>query len=117
MFDSFIRKAIAVSVLSLPIVALTAHTALADKANFSIENNSDVAISELYLSDSSLENWNNDILGQGILDSGERITVDFADPSPDRCMYDIKAIFADGQEVEDYRINVCTNEQYQFFNQ
>jgi hypothetical protein len=117
MFQSFIRKAIAISALGLPLIALTAQSAFADKATFYIENNSDIAISELYLSDSSLENWDNDILGDGILDSGEQVTVDFADPSPDRCMYDIKAIFVDGQEVEDFRINVCTSEQYQFFNQ
>jgi hypothetical protein len=117
MFQSFIRKAIAVSALGLPLIALTAQSALADKDNFYIQNNSDLTISELYLSDSSLENWNNDILGNGVLESGEQVTVDFADPSPDRCMYDIKAVFADGQEVEDFRINVCTSEQYQFFNQ
>jgi hypothetical protein len=117
MFQSFIRKAIAVSALGLPMMALTAQSALADKSNFSIANNTDTVISELYLSDSSLSEWNNDILGTNILDVGEQTTVEFADPSPSRCLYDIKAVFADGEELEAFRINVCTESQYQFYNQ
>ncbi len=116
MLQSFTRKVLAISALSLPLISFMAPSALADKANFYVENNSNVAISELYVSDSSLGNWNNDILGQSTLDSNEKITIVFADSSPDRCLYDIKAIFADGQKVEDYRINVCTSEQYQFFD-
>lgn len=117
MLQLFTRSALMVLTSSLPLVALMSQSALADKASFYIQNNSDTAISELYVSDSSLENWNDDILDPDILESGDRVTVNFVDPSPDRCNYDIKAIFVDGQQVEDYRIDVCSNEQYQFFNQ
>jgi hypothetical protein len=120
MFQSFTRRAIAISALSLPLVSLLAQSALADKSDFQVLNNTNLAITELYLSDSSLDSWNNNILGSldsEVLVSGGSIKVNFADMSSDRCLYDIKAVFADGQEVEDYRLNVCENDNYNFFHQ
>jgi hypothetical protein len=117
MLQQFTRKAIAISALSLPLISIFAQSALAEKSDFQIINQTDIAITELYLSDSSLDSWNNDILGSDVLNSGNSTRVNFADMSNDRCLYDIKAVFSDGQEVEDYRINVCTNDNYKFFHQ
>jgi hypothetical protein len=122
MLKLFTRKAllgsaIAVSALTLPLVSLLAQSALADKSNFQIINETNLVITELYLSDSSLDNWNNDILDTDTLDSGDSIRVNFADMSNDRCLYDVRAVFSDGQAVEDFRLNVCEHDNYKFFNQ
>jgi hypothetical protein len=115
MLQRFTHKTLAIAALSLPLVSLLAPSALADKNDFQVLNNTGIDITELYLSDSSLDSWNNDILDRDVLEGGDAIRVNFADMSSDRCLYDIRAVFADGQEVEDYRLNVCENDNYKFF--
>jgi hypothetical protein len=115
MLQRFTRKTLAVMALSLPLLPLLAQSALAGKDDFQIINNTGIDITELYLSDSSLDSWNNDILSTDVLEGGDSVKVNFADMSSDRCLYDIRAVFADGQEVEDYRLNVCENDNYKFF--
>jgi hypothetical protein len=41
----------------------------------------------------------------------------FGDPSPNSCLYDILAIFDDGQSVEAYQINVCSGSGYTFYDE
>ncbi len=112
-----LRNKILTAALAIPAVALTAQTALAGKTDFRVYNGSSMTLTHLYVSDSSLDSWDNDILGQSVLPSGYNIQVVFSDPSPNRCLYDVRAIFADGQVLEDYRINVCNSSDYTFFDE
>lgn len=116
MLNTILRNKIVISALTLPVLALTAQAALAGKSNFRVYNDSNVVVRELYVSDSRYDNWDNDILGRDVLPSGSNIQVMFGDQSSRNCLYDIRAVFEDGQVVEDYQINVCTNTQYTFFN-
>lgn len=108
---------LAVSTLTIPLVALDTPNALADKANFQVFNESSLTLTHLYVSDSRRDTWDNDILGQDTLPSGYNIQVVFADASPYVCLYDIRAVFANGQIVEDFQIDVCRNTEYTFFDQ
>ncbi|CAD5950858.1 hypothetical protein PCC9214_02546 [Planktothrix tepida] len=100
--------------LVLPLVMFHSQRAIADKSDFVIANNSSKMVTELYLSDSSLDNWEYDILQTDVLPTGQSVQVLFSDPNSARCFYDIRAVFADGQILEDYQINVCRNNLYTF---
>ncbi len=117
MLQTWIRKAAIASTLALPMLPLMAESALADKANFWVSNDSVNTITELYVSESSRDSWDNDILGADVLAGGSSVQVLFSNPAPNACFYDILAVFADGQVVEDYRINVCSSDGYTFYDQ
>ena len=70
-------KKVSVLVLSLLILVFS-FAAVASAATIMIKNNTGVTIEELYLSDSGTEDWEEDVLGNDVLDHGEtlRINVD-----------------------------------------
>ena len=110
-----IRHTTIASILALPIFTLLTHPALAGKTNFWVYNNTNADITELYVSESTRDSWDADVLNPDqVLLSGDRLQVDFSNPSPNACLYDILAVFADGQVVEDYQVNVCSNQGYNF---
>jgi hypothetical protein len=117
MFQNTLRPVMIASALAVPLVSFLAPPALADKSDFWVRNDSNNTISELYLSASNLDSWDNDLLGNVVLQSGDRFQVAFADTSNNNCLYDIRAVFSDGQVVEDYQVNVCNNDYYTFFDQ
>ncbi|MEM9217425.1 MAG: hypothetical protein AAGD25_24185 [Cyanobacteria bacterium P01_F01_bin.150] len=93
-----------------------AASALAAKVNFEVRNNTTVALEYLYISESHLTDWGNDVLGpEQIIQPGGAVGIDFADLSPQICFYDILAIFADEDEVESMQVNVCDNDWYEFY--
>ncbi len=117
MRSTVLRHTLAASLFGIPALLLTAPKALADKQDFWIQNNSSTDIYYLYVSESSLDTWGADILGENsILASGYHIQVIFNNPDPNVCRYDIRAEFEDGHVVEDYVIDVCVNDYYQFFD-
>jgi hypothetical protein len=116
MLQNIFRPVVAASMLAVPMVSLLAPSALADKSDFWVRNNSRNTISELYLSASNLDSWDNDLLRSDTLQSGDRFQVAFGDDSSNTCLYDIRAVFSDGQVVEDYQVNVCNNDYYTFFD-
>ncbi|HEY9647818.1 MAG TPA: hypothetical protein V6C88_15690 [Chroococcidiopsis sp.] len=103
------------AVLAAPLAALAAQTALASKDNFVVNNDTRANMVELYLSPSNRNSWDSNVLS-GVLRSGQSTRVSFSDPSPQVCLYDIMAVFADGRQVQDYQINVCANADYTFYN-
>lgn len=117
MLHTLARHAAIASALTLPFIALTAEKALADKSDFRVHNDSNATITELYVSESSRDSWDNDILEADVLTTGSSIQIVFGNTSPNVCIYDILAVFDDGQSVEDYQINVCSNGGYTFYDE
>jgi hypothetical protein len=111
-----IRNTLIAAACALPALSLSATAALASKDNFVVRNNSGSTITELYVSESSRATWDNNVLGTDTLPRGASTQVNFGDRSPNLCLYDIRAIFSNGQVVEDYQINVCRNSEYSFRN-
>ena len=116
MLQKFFRSVLVASAMAMPMVSLLAQVALADKSDFWVRNNSNHTISELYLSASNLDAWDNDLLKSSTLQSGDRFQIAFGDGADNTCLYDIRAVFSDGQVVEDYQVNVCNNDYYTFFD-
>jgi hypothetical protein len=90
------------------LAAITlASPTLADKYNrvVTIINDTDVEMREFYASNQDAKTWEEDILGQDVIPGHHQIDININDNSG-YCMYDIKAVFSDGDEVID-KLNVC----------
>ena len=83
---------------------------------FDLSNNTSVTLTELYISPTFADDWEEDILGTKVLSAGSTIEVTI-DDGRETCIYDFLGIFADGDKVEDYDVNVCDlyNTGYQFY--
>lgn len=99
-------RAIATTLLALPLVAITAKSALAEEMRFTLNNATSHTLVEFYASPSNVDNWEEDILGSDVLPAGESATVTIAD-SRSECEYDIKGVFDDGESVEHFQVNLC----------
>jgi hypothetical protein len=105
-------------VLSLPIASLTVQNALAQQQDlvFTLINKTNATLSEFYASPTGVDNWEEDILGQDVLNVGESASITISD-GRETCVYDIKGVFADGDSAEQYKVNLCETETYEFYNQ
>jgi hypothetical protein len=116
MIHPLVRTALITSAIAAPFLPLMAHRAWADKADFWVYNNSEANITRLYVSESTRDTWEDDILGEDVLASGASIRIAFQNESSTNCHYDILAVFSDGQVVEDYRVDVCSSQGYTFYD-
>ncbi len=96
---------------ALAMTGAFAGAALAQSADgmnrvVTIQNNSGQTIREFYASNVGTNDWQEDILGSGVLAAGESIDINI-DDGTGYCRYDFKAVYADGSEEVDARINVC----------
>jgi hypothetical protein len=102
-----------ISLKHLPLAAaaiLFAAPAMADDLVFQFNNESSFAIVELYASPANVGEWEEDILGQDVLESGEAARITIRDGRR-ACEYDLRIVFDDGDEVTD-TTDLCETESY-----
>ena len=78
-----------------------------------IHNETGWTMLRFYASDSRADSWEEDILGDRVLEAGASIRINIDDGSG-ACLYDFKAEFANGQELVRNRINVCQITDYTY---
>ncbi len=78
-----------------------------------ITNETGVTITQLYGSNVDRDTWEEDILGADVLPPGGSLVVDF-DDGTGACSFDLKAVFADGDEVTKLGVNVCEISTFRF---
>jgi hypothetical protein len=97
-----------VGTATLTIVAFAsmigAASALDRRVN--VNNQTESAIVEFYASNTGEEDWQEDILGDQVLDAGGVATINIDDGSG-FCKFDFRAVFDDGTEVISPDNNVC----------
>jgi len=71
-----------------------------------IGNYTGVTMVRFFASNTSRRTWEEDIFGSSVLRSGQTVNVDIDDGSG-ACLFDLKAVFADGDEVIENNFNVC----------
>ena len=78
---------------------------------FMLDNQSSEAVMEFYVSAVASESWEEDILGEDVLPSGEaaRITVTGADGM---CDFDLRIVYEGGSVVEEREIDLCETGSY-----
>jgi hypothetical protein len=93
-------------VLALVGTLCAAPVAQAGTQDFTLVNSSGVDIYELYISESANDDWEEDVLGDGILADGARIDITFSGRSA--CLWDMKAVDGEGTSVLWNGVNLCT---------
>jgi ABC-type glycerol-3-phosphate transport system substrate-binding protein len=114
MFKSFARRAFLVAAVgAVAIGTMGFQSNDGQDRRVRIINATGVTMTHFYASNSGQDDWEEDILGQDVLRSGASVTINIDDGSG-ACLYDFKARFVDGDELERYRINVCQISEYRY---
>lgn len=73
-------------------------------------NSSGYTLVEFYTSPADVGSWEEDVLGNDVLDSGYSLEITVADGRT-QCIYDMLMIFEDGDRIED-QVNLCEMGSY-----
>lgn len=90
---------------ALTLTAASTTTAIAEDLEFVLINQSGFTLTEFYTSPSNVNNWEEDVLGQDVLESGYTVKILIQDGRT-QCEYDMRMVFADGDILED-TIDMC----------
>lgn len=88
------------------IGAFFAQPAAAGQQDFILVNDTGYTIEQVYVSPSRASSWQEDVLGDNVLAEGGRVTIRF-DREEDTCLWDLKAVYADGDTAEWQAFNLC----------
>jgi hypothetical protein len=103
-FNSFRRVKALVSILAL--ATLFSSVAFAQgKQDFTLVNQTGVEIHELYVSPHSADDWEEDVLGQDTLPSGDSVEITFS-PKTKAKMWDLKVVDGKGNSIEWENLNL-----------
>ena len=111
------RAALALGVaVALAGATLPASSAFADNQDRRVRilNDTRTEMREFYASRSTTNDWEEDILGRNTLPAGQSVVINI-DDGTGACIFDFKAVFADGDVLVREDINVCQIEQYRFY--
>ena len=113
----------AVTSLSVPALAQTSyaptHNSIAQvdadtEHTFTLTNETSVDMLGFYASPQTATDWEENVLGDSaIRANGDRTIITL--PSSRGCIYDFLAVFADGDKLEKYGINVCDLEIHTYY--
>jgi hypothetical protein len=108
------------ALLLVAIVALltagTKHT-FADERDFTLINGSaSVTIVHVYVSPSSVDNWEEDVLGQDVLLPGDSVNIHFSkfDGAAGQCSYDIRVDGNSGEQGFLWNADLCSTDTVTF---
>jgi hypothetical protein len=93
-------------VLALTLVLLVAFSVTAGDQDFVLENQTGLTIDQLYISSVDTNDWEEDVLGVDTLPDSESVSIGFSHKE-DACMWDIKIVDEDSNEVIWNDINLC----------
>jgi hypothetical protein len=95
-------------------VMASASVAFAGQQDFTLENRTGYAISEVYVSPSNTTDWEEDVMGTDVLGDGEQVEIQFSRDT-DACAYDLKVTYSDGEEAVWNGFDLCTVSSIRIF--
>lgn len=109
------RNVIASAILSAVLLAApVAAPALAEDLEFMLVNEASSDLVGFYVSPASSDNWEESLIPTGnYLAPGYEIGVLIAD-GLSTCVYDIRGVFRDGGDAEDFGLDLCDLGEYAF---
>ena len=120
MIKTMLKAAVAMAVLvgaaaaaPPPVTAPTVQSRDGYDRHVTIKNRTGWTMLRFYASDSRKDDWEEDILGDDVLENGQNVRINIDDGSG-ACVYDFKAEFTNGQELTRSRINVCEIGEYSY---
>jgi hypothetical protein len=109
MFE--MRSLVLTAVLGIATAASTA--AFASDKTVTVVNKTKTTMSAIYASSVGARTWEEDILGQDVLEPGQSVDIDMDDGSG-ACRFDLKAEFSDGSNTIQQDLNVCKVGEFTF---
>lgn len=103
---NFKMIAAAVMAVGLSLIAPQAAEA-AGRQNFTLVNNTGYTIREVYVSTTSSDNWEEDVLGQDTLDDDSSVLIRFPHHAGG-CYWDLKVVYDDDTDAHWTNFNLCT---------
>ncbi len=101
--------------LAVPAVPSLAQSDDGKDRHVIVVNQADQSIWKFYASNVDAKGWEEDLLHDDVIISGERMRFNI-DDGTQHCYYDFKAVMKDGQELEKRGVNVCTTETWTIYN-
>lgn len=84
-----------------------AGVAQAGTQDFTLTNATGYQIDRIYVSPTAEASWQEDVMGSDALADGEGVEISFDAPDG-QCMWDLKAVYNDGEEAVWIGFNLCT---------
>jgi hypothetical protein len=82
--------------------------------SITIRNSTGYTISEIYISPSRTNDWEEDVLGRRELSDGDDYSVDFR-AAQNTCDWDLKVVYQDGEEAIWPGIDLCEDWHFELF--
>lgn len=102
----FISCLATTTTLNMPIAS-------ASPLDFRLHNHTGAVIVGIYVSDSRIDNWEENLLNGDALGPDQDVSINF-NGSANWCLFDIKAVFSDGDYAEKYDVNLCQITDFYF---
>lgn len=106
-----------VALIATALMAFTASANSADGKDRRIDlvNDTSVTMTEFYASNIDSDSWEEDILDGDYLRPGKKFEINI-DDGTGYCLFDLKAVFADGDVVTENDFNVCVETRWRIYN-
>jgi len=91
------------------VSAFAAAPAFAEDLVFTLNNQSSGAVNELYVAPLESNSWEEDILGQDVLEAGQAATITLAG-ADGQCEWDVRLVYDDGSVTDERNIDLCNLE-------
>ena len=78
-----------------------------------VSNHSALAMVNFYATNVDEQGWRSDLLGETVLVSGQSIDLTIDDGSG-QCLYDFRAVFANGRVETAHSVNICQVHAYDY---
>ncbi len=110
-----IRKCLVATVSGAALFALAAAPAIAQMfEKITIQNSTGYTISEIYISPSDTNAWEEDVLDVDVLTDGDDVRIDFR-RADNTCDWDLKVIYDDGEEAIWDSLDLCEDWHFELF--
>lgn len=98
-------SAAAATVIALSLLAAPS---MAGRQDFYIRNNGGNYVHYIYVSPSTTNDWEEDVLGDDVLEPYSEMLIEMINYNSNECMFDIKIVDENGYEREYYKVDLCT---------
>lgn len=88
-------------------LSLAATPALAAQQDFNLENSTGYTIEQVYVSAATTNDWEEDVLGEDVLPTGESVDITFSS-AENACRFDLKVVYDDQEEAVWKGLNLCS---------
>ena len=99
--------------LAAMVLAGTATVASATDYRVRIHNDTGYTLYKFYSTNSGAKKWGSDVLRNTTLANGAAVTLNFANDDG-YCVFDFRAVFEDGTELQRGGVNVCEVSDYYY---